>query len=144
MADVVTVAVTVPQLGDPRRRHWAKVVTGVDENKATGWAYEGDFVGDGGVQDLPVGSVVLLYGEKGSSANPQPLAALYSVGADRTMTLEAEASGRAWARTLRDRALELVENRQERGLDLSRVDSFLLAEELQARGWVVKPGSSAI
>lgn len=144
MPDVVTVAVTVPQLGDPRRRHWAKLVTGVDDNKTTGWAYLGEFVGDGGVCDLPVGGVVLLYGERGSAANPQPLAALYSVGGDRTMTLEAEASGRAWARTLRDRALELIDDRQQRGIDFAQMDSMVLAEELRARGWVVKPGSGAI
>ncbi|MGH8924567.1 MAG: hypothetical protein ACRDWA_08050 [Acidimicrobiia bacterium] len=133
------VAVSVPQLGDARRRHWAKVVTSVDETKATGWAYAGDFVADGGTQDLPVGALLLLYGERGSSANPQSLAALYSVGADSTLTLEGEARGRAWARTLRDRARELLDQEAPPLLDLSSVESYRLAEELASRGWKVEP-----
>jgi hypothetical protein len=89
------VAVVVPQLGNARRRHWAKLVTGVDSSKATGWAYTGPFVADGGIQDVPAGGILLLYGERGSQANPQPEAALYSIGADSTLTIEATATGRA-------------------------------------------------
>ena len=132
-------AVSVPQLGDARRRHWAKVVKAIDESKSSGWAYEGDFVADGGTQDLPVGALLLLYGERGSSSNPQALAALYSVGADSTLTLEAEASGRAWARTLRDRAQEVLNVLRSASLDLSAVEGSLLAEELRGRGWKVEP-----
>jgi hypothetical protein len=133
------VAVSVPQLGDARRRHWAKVVKAIDESKSSGWAYEGDFVADGGTQDLPVGALLLLYGERGSSSNPQSLAALYSVGADSTLTLEGEASGRAWARTLRDRAQEVLNVLRTASLDLSAVEGSLLAEELRRRGWKVEP-----
>ena len=135
------VAVSVPQLGDARRRHWAKVVTAIDEHKSSGWAYVGDFVADGGTQDLPVGALLLLYGERGSSGNPQSLAALYSVGTDSTLTLEGEASGRAWARTLRDRAQELLHTLAVRSLDLSPVESSVLVEELRGRGWRVEPPS---
>jgi hypothetical protein len=130
------VAVSVPQLGDARRRHWVKAI---DESKSSGWAYEGDFVADGGTQDLPVGALLLLYGERGSSSNPQSLAALYSVGADSTLTLEGEASGRAWARTLRDRAQEVLNVLRTASLDLSAVEGSLLAEELRRRGWKVEP-----
>jgi hypothetical protein len=133
------VAVSVPQLGDARRRHWAKLVKAIDESKSSGWAYEGDFVADGGTQDLPVGALLLLYGERGSSSNPQSLAALYSVGADSTLTLEGEASGRAWARTLRDRAQEVLNVLRTASLDLSAVEGSLLAEELRRRGWKVEP-----
>ena len=101
----------------------------------------GDFVADGGTQDLPVGALLLLYGERGSSGNPQSLAALYSVGADSTLTLEGEASGRAWARTLRDRAQELLHLLAVQSLDLSPVESTVLAEELRRRGWKVEPPS---
>jgi hypothetical protein len=137
--DQIVVAVEVPQLGDGRRRHWAKLVTDVDTSKSTGWAYHGEFVSDGGIQDLPVGGLLLLYGERGSSQNPQPEAALYLVGADSTLTLEGRASGRAWARTLRDRAHELLEKHQEREPDLSGIDSWHLAEELTRRGFRVEP-----
>jgi len=133
------VAVEVPQLGDGRRRHWAKLVTEVDAGKSTGWAYIGEFVSDGGVQDLPAGGLLLVYGEKGSAQNPQPEAALYLIGADSTLTLEGRAAGRAWARTLRDRAAELLSQYAERPPDLSAIDSGHLAAELTNRGFRVEP-----
>jgi hypothetical protein len=136
----ILVAVEVPQLGDGRRRHWAKLVTEVDAAKSSGWAYLGEFVSDGGIQDLPAGGLLLLYGERGSSQNPLPEAALYTIGADATLTLESRASGRAWARTLRDRAQELLEEIARPGVDLSRVDSHRLAEELESRGFKVEAG----
>lgn len=105
----VLVAVDVPIIGDERRKNWAKVVQSVDEQKDTGWAFEGDFISVGGIQDVPVGSVVLVYGEKGSRANPQSMAAVFVTNSDATLTRHAEASGRAWARTLRDTVKELLE-----------------------------------
>lgn len=132
-------AVEVPQLGDVRRRHWAKLVKEVDDTKATGWAYLGDFVSDGGVADLPVGGLLLLYGERGSAQNPQVEAALYMIGPDSTLTLEQRATGRAWARTLRDRAGELLDQSAERDPDLSAIDSEFLADELTRRGFRVEP-----
>ena len=87
----VIVPVRVPQLGDDRRRHWAKIVSSVDETKSSGWAFVGEFVADGGIQDLPAGGVLLLYGERGSNANPRAEASLYTIGPDATLTLEASA-----------------------------------------------------
>ena len=102
------VAVDVPRLGDDRGRNWAKVVTNVDRSLATGWAYEGTFIAAGGIQDVPVGSVVLVYGERGSRDRPVITAKVFTANNDGTLTTEAEASGRAWARTLRDRVEELL------------------------------------
>jgi hypothetical protein len=134
----VIVPVRVPQLGDDRRRHWAKVVSSVDETKSSGWAFVGEFVADGGIQDLPAGGVLLLYGERGSNANPRPEASLYTIGPDATLTLEASAIGRAWARTLRDRAVELVRSEsRSNGPDLSAIPDDYLVDELRARGWQV-------
>ena len=137
----VTVAVHVPQLGDSRGKHWAKVITGVDTNKASGWAFQGDFVADGGIQDLPADSVLLVYGERGSRTNPQPEAQLYRVNRDGVLTLEAEAKGRAWARTLRDRAAELTSTEQTYGLSspFAGYSDEELAGELRSRGWSVTP-----
>ena len=137
--DQILVAVEVPQLGDARRRHWAKLVREVDETKATGWAYLGDFVADGGVADLPVGGLLLLYGERGSAQNPQVEAALYVISSDSTLTLEQRATGRAWARTLRDRAGELLDQSAGRDPDLSAIDSGFLVHELTRRGFRVEP-----
>ena len=78
MNDRPLIAVSVPLLGDERRKNWAKVVRRVDEGKATGWAFEGDFIATGGVQDVPAGSVILVYGERGSRTNPRVEAGVYT------------------------------------------------------------------
>ncbi len=70
MDDVVLVAVEVPLIGDERHKNWAKVVTNVDGSRRSGWAFEGDFVATGGVQDVPAGSVLLVYGERGLEGQP--------------------------------------------------------------------------
>lgn len=108
-APEILVPVEIPILGDERRKNWAKVVYNVDEQKDTGWAFEGDFISVGGIQDVPVGAVLLIYGEKGSRSNPQAMAAVYVTNGDSTLTKHDEASGRAWARTLRDPVRELLE-----------------------------------
>jgi hypothetical protein len=102
------VAVNVPLVGDERRKNWAKVVTNVDQDRADGWAYEGEFIAVGGIQDVMAPAVLLVYGEKGSRANPLIEARVYVVNPDGTLTQHGTASGRAWARTLRDGVAELV------------------------------------
>ena len=102
------VPIDVPLIGDERRKNWAKIVTNVDTDKSDGWAYEGDFIDVGGIVDLPAPSVLLIYGEKGSRTNPQIEAAAYVANTDGTLTRRASASGRTWARTLRDEIAELV------------------------------------
>ena len=137
MADIITVAVEIPLAGDERHKSWAKVVESVDSSRSSGWAFEGPFVAAGGVQDVPVGSVLLVYGERGSRANPQPQARVYRVNGDATLSLEGEAKGRAWARTLRDvveRCLEL----EPVAPDLSGLTDETLAAELMSRGWTVE------
>jgi hypothetical protein len=137
MEDAVLVAVDVPLLGDERHKNWAKVVDSVDASKSSGWAYEGDFVAVGGIQDLPAGSVLLVYGEKGSRANPQILARVYAVNPDATLSFEAEAKGKAWARTLRD-SIERCLGMERDTFDLSYLSDELLVQELRARGWKVE------
>jgi len=137
MGDMVMVAVDVPLLGDERHKNWAKVVESVDESRASGWAYEGPFVATGGIQDLPMGATLLVYGERGSRANPQIMARVYTVNPDSTLSLEAEAKGKAWARTLRD-PVERCLGVDSRAPDLSYLSDELLALELRSRGWKVE------
>lgn len=137
MSDTVFVAVDVPMVGDERRKNWAKVVDSVDTSKSSGWAYEGVFIATGGIQDVPAGSVLLVYGERGSRANPQITAHVYTVNADATLSLEAEAKGKAWARTLRD-PIERCLGTDRDVYDLSYVPDEVLARELEDRGWKVK------
>lgn len=134
------VAVDVPLVGDERLKSWAKVVDSVDETKSSGWAYVGEFVATGGIQDLPAGSVLLVYGERGSRANPRPQAAVYSVNADATLSHHADASGRAWARTLRDTVAELLSEELtppwQDMVDLSLVPDEDLMDEARRRGLI--------
>ena len=137
MGDMVMVAVDVPLLGDERHKNWAKVVESVDDSRASGWAYEGPFVATGGIQDVPMGATLLVYGERGSRANPQITARVYTVNPDSTLSLEAEAKGKAWARTLRD-PVERCLGADSRAPDLSYLSDELLALELRSRGWKVE------
>jgi hypothetical protein len=109
MEPVVTIAVDVPLLGDERRKNWAKVVEFVNTDKASGWAYEGSFIATGGIQDVDAPCVILVYGERGSRANPQIEARVYVANTDGTLSHHATATGRAWARTLRDTVAELLD-----------------------------------
>ena len=137
MGDMVMVAVDVPLVGDERHKNWAKVVESVDDTRASGWAFDGPFVATGGIQDLPMGATLLVYGERGSRANPQITARVYTVNPDSTLTLEAEAKGKAWARTLRD-PVERCLGADARAPDLSFISDELLALELKSRGWNVE------
>ena len=137
MDEPVLVAVDIPLAGDERHKNWAKVVEDVDSSRSSGWAYDGAFVAAGGIQDVPAGAVLLVYGERGSRANPQSMARVYTVNADATLTLEAEAKGAAWARTVRD-PIERLLGREHNPLDLSHLPDAILAEELRARGWKVE------
>lgn len=137
MDDRVLVAVDVPLVGDERHKNWAKVVENVDTSKSSGWAFDGPFVSAGGIQDLPAGSVLMVYGERGSRANLQSSARVYTVNADATLTFEAEAKGKAWARTLRDPVQRLLDMERPR-FDLSHLPDEVLAEELESRGWKVE------
>jgi len=137
MGEMVMVAVDVPLLGDERHKNWAKVVESVDDSRASGWAFEGPFVATGGIQDLPMGATLLVYGERGSRANPQIMARVYTVNPDSTLSLEAEAKGKAWARTLRD-PVERCLGADSRAPDLSYLSDELLALELRSRGWKVE------
>ena len=133
----VLVAVDVPLVGDERHKNWAKVVDNVDTSKTSGWAFDGAFIAAGGIQDVPSGSVLLVYGERGSRVNPQSMARVYTVNADATLSLEAEAKGQAWARTVRD-PIERLLGIERKPLDLTHLPDSVLADELTARGWKVE------
>lgn len=137
MNEVPLVAVDVPLLGDERHKNWAKIVDSVDTSKSSGWAYDGEFVAVGGIQDLPAGSVLLVYGERGSRANPQIAARVFTVNPDATLSFEAEAKGKAWARTLRD-PIERCLGMERDVYDLSYLPDEVLADEMRSRGWKVE------
>lgn len=147
MSEAPIVAVEIPQVGDERHKNWAKVVHSVDSTKSSGWAFVGDFIATGGIQDVPAGSVVLVYGERGSRRSPQSEAHIYVVNPDSTLSSHGSSKGRAWARTLRDVAEELLAEELpiQRGWepDLLAFTDHALAEELVRRGWDVTPPEEA-
>lgn len=136
MDEAVLVAVEVPLAGDERHKNWAKIVHSVDSNKSSGWAFEGEFIATGGIQDVPTGSVLLVYGERGSRSSPQISAAVFTVNPDGTLSLEADAKGKAWARTLRD-PVERCLGVDRPLYDLSHIPDSVLTDELISRGWTV-------
>ena len=107
--ETVSVAIEVPLVGDERLKNWAKVVEHVDASQSSGWAFEGTFIAPGGIQDVEAPCVVLVYGERGSRANPTSEARVFLANTDGTLSHHGTASGRAWARTLRDTVVELLE-----------------------------------
>jgi hypothetical protein len=140
MTDPVLVPVEVPVVGDARLKSWAKVVDSVDDSRSSGWAFDGAFIATGGIQDVPAGSVIIVYGEKGSRANPRPEVRVYTANADGTLSHEQSAQGRAWARTIRDRVAELLDGAAPVAPaalgwdpDLSRYSTAALQEELERR-----------
>ena len=140
MDDLVMVAIDVPLVGDERHKNWAKVVTNVDPSLSSGWAFEGDFIATGGVQDVPAGAILLVYGERGSRANPQIEARVLRANADATVSELHIAKGRAWARTLRDPVSELLEDATEAAPRAKEWDPALMSyataaleEELRRR-----------
>ncbi len=118
-------------------------MTDVDASKSSGWAFVGDFIAAGGIQDVPAGSVLVVYGERGSRANPQMEARVYVANPDATLTPHGSAKGRAWARTIRDTVERLLDDGLPTHLDWApEITSFsddALAEELRRRGWTVEP-----
>lgn len=140
MEPPVLVPIDVPLVGDERRKNWAKIVTNVDQTLASGWAFEGEFIATGGIQDVPIGSIVLCYGERGSRVNPQVEARVIRVNADGTVSEVAAAKGRAWARTLRDEIAGLLEAAEDAPIEQRQWDAALmqyaeeaLREELRRR-----------
>jgi hypothetical protein len=81
--------------------------------------------------------VLLVYGERGSRASPQSAARVYTVNPDSTLSLQAEAKGKAWARTLRDPVEQLLGIERDH-FDLNHLPDGVLADELRSRGWEVK------
>jgi hypothetical protein len=128
------VAVDIPLVGDERHKNWAKVIYSVDPAKSSGWAFVGDFIAAGGIQDVPAGAVVLVYGERGSRSNPQIEARVYQANADATLSHHQTAKGRAWARTIRDTVQHLIDDPRPPEPDLSWISDQALLAEIERRG----------
>ena len=125
------VAAEIPLLGDERHKNWAKVVYSVDTSVSSGWAYDGEFVAAGAIQDVPAGGVLLVYGERGSRSNPMIEARVYQINPEGSLSERGIGKGRGWARTLRDTVEQLLADDMPMPLaDLSGYADIELVEEL--------------
>ena len=137
------VAVEIPLLGDERHKNWAKVVYSVDTSVSSGWAYDGEFVAAGAIQDVPAGGVLLVYGERGSRANPVIEARVYQINPEGTLSERALGKGRGWARTIRDTVEQLLSEEAPLPIvDLSGYADAELIDELTRRGYEVEGGAA--
>jgi hypothetical protein len=128
--------------GGNRHKNWAKVVYSVDTSVSSGWAYDGEFVAAGAIQDVPAGGVLLVYGERGSRSNPVIEARVYQINPEGTLSERGVGKGRGWARTLRDTVEQLLADDAPVPLaDLSGYADVELIEELTRRGYQVEGGS---
>lgn len=132
MDEPVLVAIDVPLVGDERHKNWAKIVTNVDPSLSSGWAFEGEFIATGGIQDVPIGSILLIYGERGSRSNPNSEAKVVRVNPDATLSELAVAKGRAWARTLRDTVSEILSDQANLPIEQKPWDPGLLGYSTDA------------
>lgn len=125
---------TVPPALDSRKKHWRKLVTGVDTSQASGYAFVGPWLRAGERAELPLGSYVLGYDEPGSVKNWYPRVTLWRVAdseLEEVYRYEGRVGERDWALACRDeiaRILAGAANPEER-----RAALMAEAEQLRRR-----------
>ena len=142
------IIVTIPDYGKRGKRCWARILTGVDRTKTTGYAFQGDWLTPGRMYELPIGTIVLLGWESGSVSRRVKMAALFCVNAGGLEEV-VRAEGDDWALQLRDKAAELLTASGgpavECGNRLAEFADDELIAELRRRGYVVnKPDDDEV
>jgi hypothetical protein len=131
------VKVSIPPAADLRYKAWAKLVRRVDASRKDGYAFEGPWLRRGRLDELPVGSLVLLYDEAGSRRYHSPSVQVLRVQPDGSLAVVEDAEGPLcargwdWALLLRDRLAALLQ--QERESPLAHIPTTDLAHELAGR-----------
>ena len=122
-----------------RRRGWFRHVTDVDQSKTNGYAFEGNFLGDGKEHDLPIGAVVVEKAPAGSVKNGYWEAHIHIVRPDGLEKVTAD-DDYDWVEdflSFRDKVAEYVNEQNQEGSPspiASATDEELLTE-LRARGY---------
>ena len=118
--------IDVPLHGDYRFKQWSKVVTNVNRELTTGYAFEGEFISD--KAQVSVGAFILSYGRVGSRNNNTPTIALWKVLEDGSLekVYEKDCSTEKWALETRDDIAELIGKKSTNPLEQFSI------EELQA------------
>ena len=85
---------------------------------------------------IPMERAILQAVDKSTARESRNVGQCGENGTCGSLTLEAEAKGKAWARTLRD-PIERCLGTEQDPLDLSFIPDDVLVHELQSRGWKV-------
>ena len=89
--------------GSGRRKGWGKVVDAVDATKRNGYAFDGEFLGDG-EHDVPVGAVIVSVEPNGSAKHPTKYGRVHRITPDGEYQQLAAADWHEEFLTLRDAA----------------------------------------
>jgi len=133
--------IDLSDIGDSRHKRWAKTVKRVDTAVATGYAFEGDFIGIGRKHELPVGSYVLVYAELGSMRHHHPSVQLWKVTeTGHDVVYKRERLNPSWALEVRDDIAAIInaapESVEETNPLAGIPDSDLVAE-VERRGYFI-------
>ena len=139
--------VMVPGGLDSRHKCWRKLLTHVDRELSSGFAFVGDWLRAGERAELEVGSLVLCYDDVGSRKNWRPVVRLFKVlgnGAEdleEVFRWEGDFRERSWALAVRDEIAAMLAEEQgqqpEEGSLLAGLSDDELIAELERRGYVV-------
>jgi len=114
-----------------QRRGWVKQVTHVDTSSKNGYAFEGQFLGEGKETELPVGALLLHVDPAGSVNRSYKYATLTRLNEDGSEETITEGNWRTEKLTIRDAAADALSQAVEP--DLSGISDDHLMKEVKKR-----------
>jgi len=127
--------VTIPRLGDPRFKRWAKIVEKVDVTRANGYAFVGEFVR--GKVEVEVGKHILVFGVRGSNKRNNPFVELHRVDPDGlSLVYQAGPLCEQWALDVRDDIARIVNESPEEVNPLAGFSDDEILAEARRRGLI--------
>lgn len=120
-----------------RRVGWHKHLKSVDVTKTNGYAFEGDFIREG-LNDLPLGAVIIRQSPTGSVANGGKDGAVLVVREDGLHEVLGDTDWSTKFLLIRDAAVSALGSAQQAQGPLSDVTDAELIAEVKRRGLEVK------
>lgn len=134
--------VMIPGTMDDRHKCWRKLLTHVDRDLSSGFAFVGDWLRAGERAEIEVGSLILCYDEVGSRKNWCPAVRVLKVGVETDLEevfhWEGDFRERSWALAVRDDIAAILAAQQGQEPEDSLLASFSdedLIAELERRGY---------
>lgn len=137
--------VMIPGVLDSRHKCWRKLLTHVDRELSSGFAFVGDWLHAGERAELEVGSLILCYDDVGSRKNWRPVVRLLKVAIENdfeeVFRWDGDFRERSWALAVRDDIAAILAEEQgqqpEEGSLLAGLSDEELIAELERRGYTV-------